>query len=84
MGRTMNDALERVRAVVAKYCDIDVKDVWPNSNFVEDLGLDSLDSIEMVMAVEEEFGVELTDNGLEVVKTVEQLANAIDQLIKKD
>ena len=83
MGRTMN-TLERIQAVVAKYCKIDVKDVWPNSNFVEDLGLDSLDSIEMVMAVEEEFGVELTDDGLEVVKTVEQLSNAIDRLIKKD
>jgi acyl carrier protein len=38
----------------------------------------------MVMAVEEEFGVELTDDGLEVVKTIEQLAAAIDRLIKKD
>lgn len=78
------NTLERVQKVVAEYCDIDVTHVFPNANFVEDLGLDSLDSIEMVMAVEEEFGVELTDDGLEVVKTVEQLANAIDRAMKKD
>lgn len=77
------NTLDTIKKIVAEYCKIDPKDVWNNSNFNEDLGLDSLDSIELIMKIEEECGIELDDDSLEGIKTVEGLANAIDARKKK-
>ena len=76
--------LEKIKNIVAEYCDIQPEKINDNANFVDDLGLDSLDSIELVMKVEEEFGVEVDDESMSHVKTVEQLADAIDKRKKKD
>ena len=75
--------LEKVKNIVAEYCNIPVERILDNALFVDDLGLDSLDSIELVMAVEEEFGVEVDDEAMDYVKTVEQLAAAIDKRLEK-
>lgn len=67
-----NDAenFERVRKIIAEQLGIRVNEVQPNSRFIEDLGADSLDIVELIMAVEEEFNIEITDNSAEQMKTV--------------
>jgi len=76
--------LEKIKNIVAEYCNTQPEKINDNANFVDDLGLDSLDSIELVMKVEEEFGVEVDDESMSHVKTVEQLADVIDKRRKKD
>jgi len=75
----MSDTLTRVTNLVAKQLDIDVKNVQPESRFQEDLGADSLDQVEMVMAFEEEFGIEIPDNVAEKIVKVSDAVQFIDE-----
>ncbi|MFI4984094.1 MAG: acyl carrier protein [Rickettsiales bacterium] len=75
----MSDTLTRVTNLVAKQLDIDVKNVQPESRFQEDLGADSLDQVEMVMAFEEEFGIEIPDNVAEKIVKVSDAVKFIDE-----
>jgi acyl carrier protein len=61
---------ERVRDVVVTQLGVDAAEVKPESSFVDDLGADSLDTVELVMALEEEFGIEIPDEEAEKIKTV--------------
>lgn len=75
----MSDTLTRVTNLVAKQLDIDVKNVQSESRFQEDLGADSLDQVEMVMAFEEEFGIEIPDNVAEKIVKVSDAVHFIDE-----
>jgi acyl carrier protein len=66
----MSDTLTRVREVVAKQLGIDADTIKPESHFQNDLGADSLDLVELVMAFEEEFKVEIPDEDSEGIATV--------------
>lgn len=66
----MADITERVRKVVIEHLDQDPAKVTPEASFYDDLGADSLDDLELVMALEEEFDVEIPDDEAEAVKTV--------------
>ena len=70
----------RVRKIIADRLQVDAESVTPTASFVEDLGADSLDLVELVMAFEEEFSVEIPDQDAENMKTV---GAAIDYLKKK-
>jgi acyl carrier protein len=70
----------RVRKIIADRLQVDAESVTPAASFVEDLGADSLDLVELVMAFEEEFSVEIPDQDAENMKTV---GAAIDYLKKK-
>jgi acyl carrier protein len=70
----------RVRKIIADRLQVDAESVTPAASFVEDLGADSLDLVELVMAFEEEFSVEIPDQDAENMKTV---GSAIDYLKKK-
>jgi acyl carrier protein len=70
----------RVRKIIADRLQVDAESVTPSASFVEDLGADSLDLVELVMAFEEEFSVEIPDQDAENMKTV---GSAIDYLKKK-
>ncbi len=70
----------RVRKIIADRLQVDAESVTPSASFVEDLGADSLDLVELVMAFEEEFSVEIPDQDAEGMKTV---GLAIDYLKKK-
>jgi acyl carrier protein len=61
---------ERVKDVVVAQLGVDPSEVKPEASFVDDLGADSLDTVELVMALEEEFGLEIADEDAEKIKTV--------------
>ena len=66
----MSDVAERVKKIVVEHLGIDADKVIDSANFMEDLGADSLDTVELVMAFEEEFGVEIPDDAAETILTV--------------
>ena len=79
----MNEEIyNKLVKVVSKEMNIDEKKFQPKSNFVDDLGCDSLDTVEIVMKVEEEFGISIADDAAERIHTVEELANYIEGQLK--
>ena len=74
------ELFNKVAEVVAEQLEIEVNSIKPESKFTEDLGADSLDVVELVMALEETFDIEIPDDEVESIKTV---ANAMDYIEKK-
>jgi len=66
----MSDTLEKVQAIVVEHLGVDADKVTASASFIEDLGADSLDTVELVMAFEEEFGSEISDSEAEKILTV--------------
>lgn len=66
---------DRVKEIIAKELDVDVKQLMPEAKFIEDLGADSLDIVELVMALEEEFNIEIPDEEADKLKTVGDAMN---------
>jgi acyl carrier protein len=73
----MSDIVERVTKIVVEQLGVDEGQVKDDSNFVDDLGADSLDTVELVMALEEEFGCEIPDEAAEKIVTVKQAVEYI-------
>jgi acyl carrier protein len=67
---TMSDIADRVKKIVVEHLGVDAEKVTDNANFIDDLGADSLDTVELVMAFEEEFNVEIPDDAAETIVTV--------------
>ena len=65
-----DDITARVKKIVVEHLDIDAEKVQNNASFIDDLGADSLDTVELVMALEEEFGIEIPDDAAESIQTV--------------
>jgi acyl carrier protein len=61
---------DRVKEIIAKELEVDAKQIVPEAKFIEDLGADSLDIVELVMALEEEFGLDIPDEDADKLKTV--------------
>jgi len=70
---------ERVRAIIAEQLDQDESEIVPEANFIEDLGADSLDLVELVMHMEDEFDVEIPDDDAENIRLVQDAINYIQQ-----
>ena len=68
---------EKVKKIIAEQLGVEEEDITPDSSFVEDLGADSLDTIELVMAFEEEFGIEIPDEDAEKILTVQNVVDYI-------
>jgi acyl carrier protein len=66
----MSDVGERVKKIVVKHLGVEAEKVTENASFIEDLGADSLDTIELVMVFEDEFGCEIPDDAAETILTV--------------
>ncbi len=75
----MADIFEQVKEVVVEQLNANPDEVKPESRFVEDLGADSLDVVELVMALEEKFGIEIPDEEAEKIQTV---ADAVEYIKK--
>jgi acyl carrier protein len=74
---TMSNIEERVIKMVAEQLGVKEDDIQASSSFVEDLGADSLDTVELIMALEEEFDAEIPDEDAEKIATVEDAVNYI-------
>ena len=70
--------LDKVREIIVEQLGVEPDQVKPESNFVDDLGADSLDTVELIMSFEEEFGVEIPDTEDEKIKTVQDVINYIE------
>ena len=66
----MSDIAERVKKIVIEHLGVESEKVTEGANFIDDLGADSLDTVELVMAFEEEFNVEIPDDAAETIVTV--------------
>ena len=69
---------DRVKKVVAEQLQVDPEQITPEASFIEDLGADSLDVVELVMALEEEFDIEIPDEDAEKLGTVGSAVDYID------
>jgi acyl carrier protein len=70
---------DRVKEIIAKELEVDAKQLTPEAKFIEDLGADSLDIVELVMALEEEFGLDIPDEDADKLKTVGDAMNYLKQ-----
>ena len=74
----MSDIAERVKKIVVEHLGVDEAKVTENASFIDDLGADSLDTVELVMAFEEEFGIEIPDDAAEKILTVKDAIKFIE------
>ena len=75
----MSDIGERVKKIVVEHLGVEPDKVVEGASFIDDLGADSLDIVELVMAFEEEFGVEIPDDAAEKISTVKDAIDYIEQ-----
>ena len=73
---------EKVKEIIAKQLGVDQSEVTPEASFVEDLGADSLDTVELVMAFEEAFEIEIPDEDAEKIRTVKDAVDYINSHAK--
>ena len=73
---------EKVKDIVAEQLDVKEDEVKAAARFVEDLGADSLDTVELIMAIEEEFGIEIPDADAEKAKTVGDVVVYVDEKLR--
>lgn len=75
---------ERVKKIIAEQLGVNESEITNESSFVDDLGADSLDTVELVMALEEEFGTEIPDEDAEKITTVQQAIDYIQSHTKEE
>lgn len=78
---SQQDTFERVQKIVAEQLGVDAAEVVPGANFANDLGADSLDTVELVMALEEEFDIEIPDDAAEKMMTVQEAVDYINDKV---
>ena len=74
----MSDVGARVKKIVIEHLGVDEAKVSDNASFIDDLGADSLDTVELVMAFEEEFGIEIPDDAAEKIATIKDAVDFIE------
>ncbi|MBA3033490.1 MAG: acyl carrier protein [Gammaproteobacteria bacterium] len=79
----MDNIEQRVKKIVAEQLGVNEADIKNDSSFVDDLGADSLDTVELVMALEEEFECEIPDEEAEKITTVQQAIDYVNNNLKK-
>ncbi len=72
-----SDAQQKLRKIIAEQLSVDEEDVVPDASFIEDLNADSLDLVELIMTLEEEFNIKISDEDAEKIQTVQ---DALDYL----
>ena len=74
----MSDVADRVKKIVVEHLGVEESKVTENTSFIDDLGADSLDTVELVMAFEEEFGCEIPDGEAEKIQTIKDAITFIE------
>jgi acyl carrier protein len=82
MADTKTQATEKVKQIIGEQLGVDEAEVTPSASFVDDLGADSLDTVELVMAFEEAFDIEIPDEDAEKIRTVQDAVDYIDKHAK--
>ena len=77
------DIAAEVKAIIKEQLDVDEKDIKPESTFIDDLGADSLGLVELVLAFEERFEIDIPDEDTEKIRTVQDAIDYIDKHAKK-
>jgi acyl carrier protein len=75
----MSNVAEKVKSIIVEQLGVEADEVTPEASFTEDLGADSLDIVELVMAFEEEFGIEIPDEDAEKIGRVNEAVSYIEQ-----
>ena len=75
--------LDKVKKLIAEQLCISTEDIADDANIVEDLGADSLDVVEMLMTLEDEYGISIPDDKMEDVKTIPNLVRLLEELANK-
>lgn len=83
-GTLNENILNKVKDIIIEQLGVDEKDVTLKANFADDLGADSLDTVELVMAIEEEFDIEIPDDEAAKIVTLDQAVKFIDQIVKEN
>jgi len=73
---------EKLQQIISEVLNIDVDEIGPDTTFIDDLGADSLDVFQIIMAIEEEFGIEISQEDAEKIVTVQDAAEAIKTAIE--
>jgi acyl carrier protein len=76
-----NEIFLKVKRITAEHLGLNEDRVKPESSFLDDLGADSLDTVELVMSFEEEFGIEVSDDAAETISVVDDAVKLIDGLL---
>ncbi|MFN3870508.1 MAG: acyl carrier protein [Aquificaceae bacterium] len=76
------DLEQRIKEIIADQLGVEVEKLNPSAKFVEDLGADSLDVVELIMAFEEEFGIEIPDEDAEKIRTVGDVIDYLKEKVK--
>ena len=77
-----SDIAKRARTVIAEQLMVDVDEVTDEASFVDDLGADSLDTVELIMEFEDEFGIEISDEDAEKISTVGEAVAYLEKLVE--
>ena len=78
-GEKLKEITEKVKQIISEQLGVEEAEVTPSSSFVDDLGADSLDTVELVMALEEHFDIEIPDDAAEKIRTVQDAIDYIDK-----
>jgi len=81
-GDKLKETTEKVKQIVSEQLGVDEAEVTPSASFVDDLGADSLDQVELVMALEEAFDLEIPDEDAEKIRSVQDAIDYIDKHAK--
>jgi acyl carrier protein len=77
----MSDILEKVKKIICEQLDVPEENIVPTASFVDDLGADSLDQVELIMAMEEEFNISIPDEDAEKIKTVKDAVDYVNKVL---
>ncbi len=81
-GDKQKEIVEKVKQIISEQLGVDEAEVTPSASFTDDLGADSLDQVELVMALEETFDIEIPDDAAEKIRTVQDAIDYIDKHAK--
>lgn len=76
--------LERLKKIVVEQLGVDEEQVTPDASITDDLGADSLDRVELVMAIEQEFNIEISDEDAEKIETIQDAVNYVQKRVEEE